>query len=860
MQTFAELLRQLKVAKKYINDPEQGIVLTKAQIGESISINFEEACETYTTGALQDAISFDKDIVVFLENHKAETTNEIIFKLQYFLNKTLPFSYKALIFRNLFDLGQAINDKKIDDDDVVEILKYNLISYFIESETIIKIGERKWTLIRIAEILAPTHPGIAVNLLGYAIGDNQTYIYDNEIFNTVDELLIHLLGCQKFEKFSDTFNNDDRFLAWLIFFGHQKALDKWLETVKKDEKAYADLDLLLASIKIQKPKSPKKAIKEEMAKPVETIKEEVKPVVVPVIKVEKKKVVKKEVVKVTDPIELAKQSWLKSKLVSPKDKRIIRAMNEDETKVAFGSSIEFGTAGLRGIMNPGNGNMNIFTIRKAATAYGKYVLKYVKNAKSKGIVIGHDNRHNSEEFTQEAAKTLASLGFKVYLYKHIVSTPEISFSVSHLKCAGGIVITASHNPKIYNGFKVYDQHGCQLVPSLIKKLQPFYDAINNPLELAYKEEGLKSKIIYLKKEIDLAYYNSALNVQIDKSLNPKDLTIVYTSLHGTGYRGVEYVCKKLGYNLVLVTKQCVEDPNFSTTKSPNPEEPVAYEKALETAKTHPCDLIIATDPDADRIGIVIFHNGEPVYLTGNQTGALLIDYNIQARKRTKTFQKGMVLFDTIVTSKFGSDIARYNKCKVVSTLTGFKFVGEQIGQLKDHSKFLFGYEESFGYILSPTTRDKDALQASVGIMEMTNYYKKQGKDLVDALDDLYAKYGCHIEHTDNMYFKGSEAQKDMQDLMTRIRNNPPKSFYKQQVKTLEDYETSIATTNGRKKKLTLPKSNVLRFLLDDGSFIAIRPSGTEPKCKFYYCIVADTKKQADKKLTKIKKAIDKLVG
>ena len=856
MQTFQELLNRLKETKAYVNDPANNVILTREQVGESISANFEDAVEAYQNKNLQAALSFDTAVLDFLKQHSKEKDNDVIFKLQYFLNKDLPFSYKTYAYRSLGELGEAVASKKLDQDEAVEILKAGLISNFIEAKTFVEIGERNWTLIKVAELQVKTNPQVAVYLLAYVLGKDKTYTFDNTAFSTLEDFYIYLCGRQRFESFAETFETDDRFNAWLLYFGHQKEIQAWHQAVADTEA----LEAKLPKPKIVKPE-PKKveAKKEVKAKEVKTKEVAVKPAA-PIKKAPVKKEPKaKPIKKVIQPAYLIERDhWLNSAVVSLEDKKVIRAMDEDNTKAAFGSVLEFGTAGLRGTMTPGINRMNIFTLRKAALAYAQYVLKYVKFAKLKGLVIAYDNRHHSQEFAKETANVFISLGIKTFLFKHIAPTPELSFAIRKQQAAGGVVITASHNPKQYNGFKVYDAQGGQLVPAEISKLQVFYNAIQDPLALKIDTKGKLKYLHYYDKAMDVAYFEAALKVSLDKKLKPKQLKVIYTSEHGTGYRGVEYVCHKLGYQLIEVKEQIKEDPDFSKTSSPNPEEHAAYEKALLLAKQQPADLIIATDPDADRIGIVVFDKKEPVYLTGNQTGALLIDYLIRTKKRLNKLPKQSVLFDTIVTSRLGATIAKHYHVKVVSTLTGFKYIGEQIAKLKDKKQFLFGYEESYGYVLAPTTRDKDALQATVAILEMANYYKSQGKTLLQALATLYKDYGYHLEETNSVYYNGSNGQAQMQALMARIRKNPPQTFAKFKVLTLEDYLTRKSYHGKKVSAIKLPQSDVLRFLLEDGSFVAVRPSGTEPKCKFYYNIVAVDAKEAQKKLQLFKAVIAKL--
>ena len=552
--------------------------------------------------------------------------------------------------------------------------------------------------------------------------------------------------------------------------------------------------------------------------------------------------------------------WLNKSDLDYDLRQIMKKMSEEEKYDAFYCDLEFGTAGIRGILGPGTNRMNKYTVRRASWAFGKYVLKYVKNADKRGIVIAHDNRHYSREFCMEAAKVFLTLGIKAYVFDSLRPTPELSFAVRELNCAGGVVVTASHNPKEYNGYKVYDEHGCQLVPNLIDKLLEFYNSIHNVFDVKV-DLTQEDNIIVLDDSMDKKYYEAVDRIRLRRDLNTKDYKVVYTPEHGTGYQGVKYLLENQGYDLYLTEDQCEPNPDFANTLSPNPEEKGAYSKAIELAKKVNADLVIATDPDADRLGVVELHDGEPVYFTGNQTGAMLVEYIINTRKELNSFKDNFVMFNTVVTSSLGAAIAKRNGVDVKSTLTGFKFIGEQINILKtnDESKFLFGYEESYGCLISSICRDKDALQASTMICEMACYYKEQGKTLLDVLNNIYENYGYYYDKVKSISFSGEEGLKKIKAILQYFRKAKLTRLGDMTVDYLEDYLYSLKEGHNEKYLLTLPKSNVLRYLFNDGSFVAIRPSGTEPKCKFYFNVIGVSKEDAYQKGQSLEKFIDNLI-
>lgn len=528
-------------------------------------------------------------------------------------------------------------------------------------------------------------------------------------------------------------------------------------------------------------------------------------------------------------------------------KEELNKMTKVEIEEAFYQELGFGTGGMRGIVGPGTNRMNIITLRKANYGFGKYLLnKFTKPT----VVIAYDSRNKSLEFAQDSALMLAHLGVKVFLFSKITPTPVLSFAVRYLNASGGIVITASHNPPKYNGYKVSDENGCQLVPELVDLV---IEEINKaPNMFTYKLENFddfvtRKQIEYIDEEVYLPYLQRVLGIQVFPDLT-KNINVVYTPLHGTGGYLAEKLFKSLGYKYHLVTEQMIPDPLFSTVKSPNPEDKAAFTLSLDYAKKYQSDVIIATDPDADRLGIAVLHNGEYRYLTGNETGALFIYYLCNYRLFAG------VLFNTIVTSEIGADIAKAYGVKVVSTLTGFKYIGEQAKLIEGKERYFFGYEESYGYIISDFVRDKDSLQALVLACEMVNYYKAKGKTLVDVLEEIYNRFGYYIDETINLTFPGIEGVKQMENILDYFRNHDVKGL---DILAKEDYETSLRTGDNP-GIITLPKSNVIKYFLEDGWFV-IRPSGTEPKVKIYFCFRGKNKDITLNRIQSIKNKILEII-
>ena len=529
--------------------------------------------------------------------------------------------------------------------------------------------------------------------------------------------------------------------------------------------------------------------------------------------------------------------WLNSAKVSEQDKEILRKMDQKEIDDAFFKDVEFGTAGMRGVLGPGTNRMNNFTVKKATVAFAKYLLELFPKAKEEGVVISHDNRHMSREFTLLSAETLNDFGIKTYIFDALRPTPELSFAVRYLKACAGIMITASHNPKQYNGYKVYDETGCQLVPDKIKRLLELIDALPNELEVEYEVAKVRGENILLDNKVDDEYVRLVESIAINRDLDKSNFKIVFTPNHGTSYVNSMRIFKDLGYRIYPVMSQVAPDPDFSGTLSPNPEDPRSYIEPIKLAKEIDADLIVMTDPDGDRVGLGYkAKDGSYQILTGNQSAALLMDYIFAQKKEKGTLSDNGVMYYTIVTSSLGGDIARHYGVKVEEFLTGFKFIGNRIDYYEKKGngpKFEFGYEESYGCLIAPFARDKDGCQAILMYCEMALFYFLKGMRLDEAWDDLSKRFGYHQDITYSMEFFGSEGQAKMNNLMNTLHNDPFISINGLKVVKVDDIEKGQRITKDKKEPLNLPKSNVVKLYLEDGSIVTVRPSGTEPKVKFY---------------------------
>ena len=530
--------------------------------------------------------------------------------------------------------------------------------------------------------------------------------------------------------------------------------------------------------------------------------------------------------------------WLNSSRVDEATKEVLRKMNQQEIDDAFFNVVEFGTAGMRGILGPGTNRLNNFTVRKATVAFGKYLLELFPNAKEMGVVISHDNRHMSREFTLLSASVLNDLGIKTYIFDSLRPTPELSFAVRYLKACGGIMITASHNPKQYNGYKVYDETGCQLVPDKIARLLEIIASLPNELDVEYAVEQVKGENVLLDKSVDDEYVKLVERIAINKDLDKSNFKVVFTPNHGTSYVNAMRIFSDLGYKIYPVLSQIDPDPDFSGTLSPNPEDPRSFIEPIKLAKEIDADLIVMTDPDGDRVGLGYkATDGSYQTLTGNQSAALLMDYIFSQKKEKGTLSKNGVMYTTIVTSSIGKEIAAYYGVKAEEFLTGFKFIGNRIDYYEKKGngpKFEFGYEESYGCLIAPFARDKDGCQAILMYCEMALFYFLRGLRLDQAMDNLYKRFGYHQDITYSMEFFGSEGQAKMDNLMNTMHNNPFITVNGLKVVAVDDNKKQQhIEANGKVTPIDLPKADVVKLYLEDGSLLTVRPSGTEPKVKFY---------------------------
>ncbi len=557
------------------------------------------------------------------------------------------------------------------------------------------------------------------------------------------------------------------------------------------------------------------------------------------------------------------EKWVNHPNLDPQYLNDLKNMNAEEKNDAFYTLIEFGTAGMRGLLGPGTNRINLHTIRKATQGFANYIKAHGKEACEAGIAIGYDNRHMSREFAFDSARLLAKNGIRSYVFESLRPTPELSFAVRHLHCFGGIMITASHNPKEYNGYKLYDEKGCQLVPALAAQVIDQVNAIEDELAIdanvAPEEENL---ITVIGKDVDEAYYENVLGIQLNPEV-VKDIRIVFSPEHGTANIPVQEVYKRAGYHCIPVVEQCTPDPDFSNTPTPNPEQPGAYELALKYAADNDADIILVCDPDADRMGVGVKHDGEYVVMTGNQSGAVLLEYILSQMEEKGIMPSNPVMFNTVVTSDLGEKVAKAHGVETEKTLTGFKFIGEKVAKYETtgEKNYVFGYEESYGSLIKPFVRDKDAPQACLMLAEAASYYKEKGKDLVDVLNDLYAEHGTYEESQVALTLSGEAGANRIKQILADLRKDAPKEINGVYVIRAEDYNECTIKENGETKELTgFTKSDVLKYYLADGSWIAVRPSGTEPKCKFYFCIVGKDKEDAHNKTLAYQKAMAELTG
>ncbi|KZN97002.1 MULTISPECIES: phospho-sugar mutase [Aeribacillus] len=561
------------------------------------------------------------------------------------------------------------------------------------------------------------------------------------------------------------------------------------------------------------------------------------------------------------------QRWISKEDIDQelKQQLLEKADNELELEDCFYKSLEFGTGGMRGEIGPGTNRMNIYTIRKASEGLARYIESFGEEAKRRGVVIAYDSRHKSPQFAMEAAKTIATHGIQTYVFDELRPTPELSFAVRYLNAFSGVVITASHNPPEYNGFKVYGEDGGQIPPKIADEIIKKVNEVENELEVAVENEDIlkqKGLIKIIGAEIDEAYNEKIKTISLNPNLAKEvDVKVVFTPLHGTANKPVRRALQSLGYqNVTVVKEQELPDPNFSTVASPNPEEHAAFELAIREGKRIDADILIGTDPDADRLGVAVKNDkGEYIVLTGNQTGAILLNYILSEKKKKGLLPENGVVLKTIVTSEIGRAIAEEYGLKTIDTLTGFKFIGEKIKEFEQTKqyKFQFGYEESYGYLIGDFARDKDAVQAAVLAVEVCAFYKKKGLTLYDGLMEIFNRYGYYREGLKSLTLKGKDGAEQIKRILESFRQNPLAEIAGKTVTIIEDYLTSERTLlqSNKKETIDLPKSNVLKYFLEDGSWFCLRPSGTEPKVKFYFAVQADSLNNSEKALEELINAV-----
>jgi phosphoglucomutase len=541
--------------------------------------------------------------------------------------------------------------------------------------------------------------------------------------------------------------------------------------------------------------------------------------------------------------------------------------DEKTLEEAFYKNLEFGTGGMRGEIGVGTNRMNTYTIRKASAGLAAYIESAGENAKKRGVAIAYDSRHKSKEFSLEAAKMFASRGIKAYLFDDLRPTPELSFAIRHLNAFSGVVVTASHNPPEYNGYKVYGPDGAQLPPADADIVIGHIEEISDELLLEVKDEGTlleQGLIEYIGEKVDQAYQKNLVTISENPQIaNEVDVTVVFTPLHGTGNKPARDGLQALGYkNVHIVAEQELPDPEFSTVKSPNPEEHAAFELAIRDGNRLGADVLIATDPDADRLGIAVKDEaGEYVVLTGNQTGALLMDYVLSQKSEKGTLPTNGIVFKTIVTSELGRQVASAYNIKTEDVLTGFKFIAEKIEEYQASGKhtFLFGYEESYGYLIGDFARDKDAIQATLLATEVCAFYKKKGMTLYEAMTNLYEKYGYYLEGLRSLTLKGKEGAETIGSILSSFRSENLKQIGSLKIVAAEDYLQSVRHSDQGQEEILLPKSNVLKYILEDGSWVCLRPSGTEPKVKFYFGVNGQNMDDTKQKLVDLEQAFMSLV-
>lgn len=563
------------------------------------------------------------------------------------------------------------------------------------------------------------------------------------------------------------------------------------------------------------------------------------------------------------------QKWLDFAGLPDYFREELLAMDEKTKEDAFYTNLEFGTAGMRGVIGAGTNRINVYVVRQATEGLAKLIETKGEDVKKRGVAIAYDSRHFSPEFAFESAQVLAKHGIKAYVFESLRPTPELSFAVRHLGTFAGIMVTASHNPAPFNGYKVYGEDGGQMPPADADALTDFIRAIDDPfaIELADLEESKASGLIeVIGENVDAEYLKEVKDVNINQKLIDeygKDMKIVYTPLHGTGEMLARRALAQAGFESVQVVEaQAVPDPDFSTVKSPNPENQEAFALAEELGRKVDADVLVATDPDADRLGVEIRQaDGSYRNLSGNQIGAIIAKYILEAHKTAGTLPKNAALAKSIVSTELVTKIAESYGAKMFNVLTGFKFIAEKIQEFeeKHNHTYMFGFEESFGYLIKPFVRDKDAVQAVLIVAEIAAYYRSRGLTLADGIEEIYKEYGYFAEKTISVTLSGVDGAAEIKKIMDKFRDNAPVQFNSTDVIKTEDFLAQTATSAAGVEKLTTPPSNVLKYTLADDSWIAVRPSGTEPKIKFYFATVGNDLTDAEAKIANIEKEINAFV-
>ena len=564
------------------------------------------------------------------------------------------------------------------------------------------------------------------------------------------------------------------------------------------------------------------------------------------------------------------QKWLDFADLPDYLRQDLENMDEKTKEDAFYTNLEFGTAGMRGLIGAGTNRINIYVVRQATEGLARLIESKGGNEKERGVAIAYDSRHFSPEFAFESAAVLAKHGIKSYVFESLRPTPELSFAVRHLNCFAGIMITASHNPAPFNGYKVYGEDGGQMPPHDADALTTYIRAIENPfaVEVADVEAEKASGLIEVIGEaVDVEYLKEVKDVNINPTLIEefgKDMKIVYTPLHGTGEMLARRALAQAGFDSVQVVEaQATADPDFSTVKSPNPESQAAFALAEELGRQVGADVLVATDPDADRVGVeVLQKDGSYLNLSGNQIGAIMAKYILEAHKNAGTLPENAALCKSIVSTDLVTKIAESYGATMFNVLTGFKFIAEKIQEFeeKHNHTYMMGFEESFGYLIKPFVRDKDAIQAVLVVAELAAYYRSRGLTLADGIEEIYKEYGYYAEKTISVTLSGVDGAEQIKSIMAKFRNNAPKEWNATAITVVEDFKAQTATAaDGTVTNLTTPPSDVLKYTLADGSWIAVRPSGTEPKIKFYIAVVGESNEDSQAKIANIEAEINAFV-